>query len=206
MSAEDLQHSKFSRKIGLTGGIASGKSSVSQMLKQAGFPVLDFDQVAREVRQEPEIENQIQSEFGTTQKEELRRIIFSSESNRKKIMDLVSPRLLEKGQELHEHLLSISQLPVIWDAALLVEYDLHQMMDLTLVVSCPEDVRMKRLIDRDKTPSALAIKIIQSQASEKTMIERLKNHPHHWIKNDSDLNNLKNQVQIALEKIRSIYE
>jgi dephospho-CoA kinase len=193
------------RKIGLTGGTASGKSTVSLMLAMNGFLVIDFDQIALSVRGEPQIQTQILNHFGTTDPRELREQIFSSKDQREKLHEIMEYRILERGLELHNENLAKNRGPSIWDAALLIEFDLHPLMDQTLLVTSSKDQRLFRLTKRDHISLDLAQKMIQAQTSDEEKIEALKSYPHCVVENNGNLKSLEEKVNRFIAELRRTY-
>lgn len=149
------------RRIGLTGGIASGKSSVGRWLAQRGIPVLDADQVAREVLTSgSEATRQVIAHFGdrvrakgTTGKEAcldraaLGRIVFSDANERRWLEQLVHPRVRD---HFHAELLRLQQEPiVVLMIPLLFEAGLEHLCSEVWVVMCSPAQQRERLMARD---------------------------------------------------------
>ncbi|MGM0897266.1 MAG: dephospho-CoA kinase [Bacillota bacterium] len=144
--------------IGLTGSIASGKSTVSQMLKELGYPVVDADLVARQVV-EPGTEtlNSIERAFGpevirtdgSMDRENVGAIIFNDPASRKKLNDIIHPAIRREMLRQRQAFLDEGYETVIMDIPLLFESKLQHMVDKILVVSVSEQQQLKRLIERN---------------------------------------------------------
>jgi dephospho-CoA kinase len=144
--------------IGLTGGIASGKSTVSDMLRKQGIRVIDADQIAREVVEigKPAYE-QIVKTFGqdilhedkTINREKLGTLIFSEENKRQQLNKIVHPavrkEMLKQTEEEKAHQAKI----VVLDIPLLFESKLTYMVDEIIVVYVDEETQLKRLMKRN---------------------------------------------------------
>jgi dephospho-CoA kinase len=146
--------------IGLTGGIACGKSTVSAMLVHRGAILVDADQIAREVVEPSspvlhEVAEQFGNEVllldGSLNRKKLGEMIFGNDEARKKLESLLHPpiRALMRGrmeafEQLHPDKL------VVVDVPLLYESGLEYMFDKILVVFVPRDVQLQRLVERDK--------------------------------------------------------
>ena len=146
------------KMIGLTGGIASGKSTVSGMLAEAGLTVIDADQLAREVVRPgtPGLAAIVEAfgagilqADGSLDRAGLGAMVFSDQEARARLSGIVHPLIQANvaaqtrlAQERGENV-------VVYDAPLLVENGLHRAMDLVVVVSVPEDVQCARLCERD---------------------------------------------------------
>lgn len=145
--------------IGLTGGIASGKSLVAEELKRLGAYLIDADEIAREVVQ-PDFPayKEIVKEFGekilnpdkTINRKMLGQIIFSDTKLRKKLEQITHPGILS---EIDKRIAAIKNkkpdATIVVDAALLIEVGLHKKMDKVIVVYADEKTQMDRLMKRD---------------------------------------------------------
>lgn len=144
--------------IGLTGSIASGKSTVSQMLKELGYPVVDADLVARQVV-EPGTDtlNSIEQAFGaeviradgSMDREKVGTIIFNDPASRKKLNDIIHPAIRREMLRQRQAFLDEGYETVIMDIPLLFESKLQHMVDKILVVSVSEQEQLKRLMERN---------------------------------------------------------
>ena len=158
-------------RIGLTGGIASGKSTVARLFAEKGVPVIDLDQVAREVVEpgEPGLAA-IVTEFGDgvldaegrLDRGALRIRVFRDPDARKRLEALMHPRILEAAVRHAQATGGPYQVIV---APLLVEFGLASWVDRVLVVDCPAEAQLERLLARDGGDEALARAILASQAS-----------------------------------------
>lgn len=162
--------------IGLTGGIACGKSLVRAEMERLGVPALDSDSLARTVIRPGETAfQQIVEEFGpeliagdgTIDRAALGRRIFSEEAARRRLNAIVHPRIIERQQEWLRELRSGSaagapSLAVI-DAALMIETGNHRRFDRIVVVVCRPEQQLERLMARDGLDRATAQLRIDSQ-------------------------------------------
>lgn len=146
-------------KVGLTGGIGSGKSTVARMFKERSIPVIDADVIAREVLNlNPELLEEIKNEFGSEFFDEdgrlLRRklgdYVFTSEIKRKKLEEIIMPYIKKdifKHMKLYEDL---KENICILDAPILIETGINNDMDINVLVWVDKDTQIKRVMDRDK--------------------------------------------------------
>ncbi|MFV8830470.1 dephospho-CoA kinase [Alkalihalobacterium sp. APHAB7] len=158
--------------IGLTGGISSGKSTVSHFISKLGIPIIDADVIAREVV-EPgeEAFNQIVSHFGTQvlneegtiARKRLGEIIFNDEKERKKLNSIVHPAIRKRMIETKDRLFGEGHSVVVYDLPLLFESDLRHMVDKVLLVYVEEQIQLERLMARDQSSKEEALSRIQSQ-------------------------------------------
>ena len=158
--------------IGLTGSIASGKSTVANMLKEMGFPIIDADLVARIVVEKgtPTLETIVEifgteviHEDGTLNREGLGEIIFSNPSKRKQLNDIMHPAIRTEMVAQKAHLIQQEHPVIIMDIPLLFESRLQSFVDKVLVVTVTEQTQLERLMARNGFSHEDAKLRIQSQ-------------------------------------------
>lgn len=159
--------------LGLTGSIATGKSTAVEVFKKAGFPIVDSDQIAREVVEPgtPGLAaivtafgaSVLQSD-GSLNRKALGKIIFSDDGKREQLNGILAPFLLEKIVGDIEEAKKGSPL-VIADIPLLYEQGYEKYVDLVAVVYIPEQVQMTRLMNRDSLDEEEAKRRMKSQES-----------------------------------------
>lgn len=163
--------------VGLTGGIGSGKSAVSNRLAEKSIPIIDADVVAREVVApgEPALDaigkrfgEEVFLEDGCLNRPKLREIVFSDEKQRVWLEQLLHPiirdRILQKLEEL-------DSLYAVLASPLLLETDQHMLVNHVVVVDAPETLQIERTATRDNTSEDQVRAIIAAQMSRE---ERLK--------------------------------
>ncbi len=159
-------------KIGLTGGIASGKTAVSDHFARLGVPIIDTDQISRELVESgkpalAEIQKRLGDRFirtdGTLNRKLLRKYVFNDADARKTLENILHPAIREAVErrlsELHNEPYAIVVVP------LLTENGLATLVDRVLVVDVPEAVQIRRVCDRDHISEQQAEKILAAQAS-----------------------------------------
>jgi dephospho-CoA kinase len=184
--------------IALTGGIASGKSAVAEMFAELGVPVLDTDQIARDVvvPGRPALE-QLVAEFGPQildaqgrlDRARMRERVFGDPEQRRKLEAIMHPAIREELARRSAEAGGDYQVHVI---PLLVETGRPDAYDRVLVVDCPESAQIERLLARDGTSREQAEQILAAQASR---ADRL-NTAHDVIENTGTLADLRRFVQI----------
>ena len=158
-------------RIGLTGGIASGKSTVANMFAELGVPVIDTDVIAREVVEpgKPALE-EVREHFGDgvvdnagrLDRLALRKIVFADDAARHELEAILHPRIGQETQRQAEAANGPYQLIVV---PLLTGSPLRQFVDRVLVVDCDEDMQIERLLQRDAESVEQARRILAAQAS-----------------------------------------
>ena len=166
-----------SLKIGLTGGIASGKTTVSDYFKRIGIPVIDADVISHEVtKPNGSAFEEIISSFGSNilddngliDRKKMRSIIFDDASKKKKLEGIIHPKVREEmfnlASQSNDHYLIVS-------VPLLVETGMNEMMDRNLVVDCSEETQIERLMHRDKITLGEAKSILKNQTNRSTRLK-----------------------------------
>ena len=158
-------------RIGLTGGIASGKSTVANLFAELGVAVIDTDIIAREVVMpgQPALD-EIRAAFGdavilpdgTLDRTAMRQLIFADDGQRRQLEAIVHPRIQQETTRQSGAADGDYQLIVV---PLLTESPLKNFVDRILVVDCDEDTQIQRLLDRDAESEEQARRILEAQAS-----------------------------------------
>lgn len=158
--------------IGLTGSIASGKSTVAKMMKDLGLPIVDADVVARDVV-EPGTETlkmivhqfgeEILLEDGHLNRPKLADIIFHEPAKRKLLNDIMHPAIRAEMLRQRDAYLAAGEKHVVMDIPLLFESKLQHFVERILVVSVKEDVQLRRLMERNGLSKEDALARIRSQ-------------------------------------------
>jgi dephospho-CoA kinase len=159
------------RIVGLTGGIASGKSLVAKFLAAQGLAVVDADQVSRALSAEGGAAHPaIVKRFGTADRARLREIVFADAAARKDLEAILHPLIRSASMErLRAEVAKPGRdpfLPVIYEATLLVETGRYSELDGLITVQAPLEERIRRLVARDGMDEGLARKIIAAQLSD----------------------------------------
>jgi len=144
--------------VGLTGGIASGKSTVAQVLREQGVVVVDADQLAREVVApgSPGLA-EIVAHFGRgvltpsgeLDREALGQIVFSDAEARRQLNGITHPRVAELSMQRLAAAQDTETPYVVYEVPLLVETGLHAGMDANVVVAAAPELQVKRMVERD---------------------------------------------------------
>ncbi|MER2088856.1 MAG: dephospho-CoA kinase [Sporosarcina sp.] len=160
--------------IGLTGSIASGKSTVSAMLKKKGFPIVDADEIARLVVEPGSpVLSEISRIFGqdilhadgSLNREKLGERIFGNAEERKKLNGIIHPAIRKEMVRQKEDWISKGANTVILDIPLLFESKLQSFVDKIIVVSVTPEIQKQRLMTRNVLSEEEAEARIRSQLS-----------------------------------------
>lgn len=158
-------------RIGLTGGIASGKSTVADLFGEFGAAIIDTDVIAREIVQpgKPALD-EIRVRFGDSvidkdgvlDRVQMRRLVFADEASRKDLEAILHPRIGDEVRKQSSHANAPYQLIVV---PLLVSSPLLGFVQRVLVVDCEVETQIRRLLARDSENEAQARRILAAQAS-----------------------------------------
>lgn len=182
---------------GLTGSIATGKSTVAAMLKEKGAVILDADQISREVvevgtpgwKQVVEAFPEAVREDGALDRKKLGRIIFADAEKRRQLEAIIHPLVLDAIKTRGTQLKQRGQI-VFADIPLLYETNSQIWLDGVVVVYVPQAVQLKRLMERDQLSEKEALKRITAQMS----IEEKHQLADYVIDNSGTLSETKVQV------------
>lgn len=194
-------------KIGITGGIGSGKSHVSKIIEEAGYRVLNADDIAKQIMVEDEsVRELILSTFGMDSylDEELNRSYiaskaFSSTENLLKLNSIVHPPMVYEINELMNAELEKSKM-VFVEAALIFEAEVDEILDHVLLVTSDEEVRITRIVERDNLTEAEIRGRMKFQIPE----NEKENLADFTIKNNSTLADLEMKTRMFLTVFESM--
>ncbi|WP_024613593.1 dephospho-CoA kinase [Clostridium sp. Ade.TY] len=196
-------------KVGLTGGIGTGKSTVSNMLKDAGFNVIDADLIAREVLVKySEILEKVRAQFGEGffdwrgdfRRKEFGNHIFRFPKQRVKYENIILPYIKADIMEEIKALEKNGEKIVILDAPTLIESKMNEDMDIVVLVVADSKAQIQRVRDRDKLSSNDALNRINAQMP----LEDKKNYANIIIDNNKDLLYAKEQVDDFIEFMNTL--
>ncbi|OGP30359.1 MAG: dephospho-CoA kinase [Deltaproteobacteria bacterium GWA2_57_13] len=194
--------------VGLTGGIATGKSTVASMLRELGAKVIDADQLAREIVQPgQEAWKEIVEAFGkeilrqdqSINREKLRRIVFQDEKARKRLEAITHPRIRALAQQKMQKLAADGAAIVIYEAPLLFENRIHLWLHPVILVACDRITQEQRLQQRD----GLNEDEIQQHLNAQMSLDQKRRLADIIIENSGSLEALKKRVREVWEQIVS---
>ena len=191
------------RRVGLTGGIGSGKSTVAQMFADLGAWVVDADAIAREVvapgseglaELVEQFGSQILTDNGDLDRAAVAAVVFSDPSARERLNAIVHPLIARRTTEL------IAAIPqdavLVHDVPLLVELGMQGAYDVVVVVDAPDDVRIRRLVQRGLDEDDARARIAaQASRDERLAVADV------VIENAGDLDDLRRQVTAAWPQV-----
>ena len=185
---------------GLTGGIATGKSTVARLLQGRGFPVIDADQIAHQLTEKNQPGyNQIVKDFGrgvldtdhNIDRKKLGQIIFNSSAEKDKLESILHPLIQQKVKSLKDEYKAQKFSMCFYDVPLLFEKKLVTQFDAVILVYAQPEVQLQRLMNRNKLSLAEAENRIKNQSPMPDKIKK----SHFCLDNSTDVHDLETQVE-----------
>jgi dephospho-CoA kinase len=193
-------------RVGLTGGIASGKTTVANLFAARGIVVIDTDAIAREIVEpgQPALDRIVEAfgrgvldASGALDRRRMRTLVFADPVERRRLEAILHPLILE---EMMRRSAQARGLYVILVIPLLAETESRSYVDRVLVVDCPVEVQVARLLARDAENERQALAMIASQATRELRLALADD----VILNDGDLEKLETQVEALDGRYREL--
>ena len=185
--------------LGLTGNIGCGKSSVSTIFMENNIKVVDADIVARQIFDDKNLLNEVFSTFGKSirnqdgslNRKALGNIVFNDDNKLIELNNLTHPKIKEKILSEIEKVKLFNKNIIVIDAALLIEAGYLEIVDKVLVITCNEDIQIKRIQKRDNCSKEEALSRISSQISQEDKVK----YADYVLDNSGDLEELKEKTK-----------
>jgi dephospho-CoA kinase len=194
--------------LGLTGGIASGKSTVAAILRRLGAAIITADELSREVVQPgQDAWKEIITTFGpdivqgdeTLDRRKLRKIVFDNPEARKKLEAIIHPRVRALAERRISELATAGNSIIVYEVPLLFEGQIHLWLRPVILVACEIETQKNRLVERDHLTEIEAQQHVDAQMS----LEEKRQLADYVIENDGNLKDLEKQVRAVLHKIQA---
>lgn len=196
-------------KIGLTGGMGSGKSTAAEIFRGENIPVIDADAISREVLElYPEIMEKIRAAFGEQFFDEENKLnrkklgshVFQSKEKREKLESLIMPYIFNEIFRRIQLCNDAGEAVCIVDAPVLIEQGLHKFMDKNILVWATEENQIQRVLKRD----SLSEDDIKARLAAQMPFSEKKKYVDYIIDNNESLERTKEQIQKTLEEIKEL--
>lgn len=185
-------------RIGLTGNIASGKSSVVDVWREHGAHIIDADVLARQViAPGTPGEQRVLEQFGTTDRARLRAIVFRDPARRTELEDIIHPEVARLRAQQEAELARQGARVVVNDIPLLFEAGLADSFDIIVLVDAPRDVRIERIVQHRGIERAEAERMVDAQWPA----EQKREHADYIIDNDGSLAELRKKAEEVWQQI-----
>ena len=203
-SLHDFARLRRVKRIGLTGSIGSGKSTVARFLVARGIPVLDADAAARRVSSSAGVLRAVSSQLGAEyvlpdglNRAALAQLVFADPNARAMLNSIIHPKVREEMARLEAQLESEGARAVVQDIPLLFENNLQTLFDAVILVDAPLETRVARVMERDGATreAVLARDAAQMPSSEKRA------RADFIVENDGDEDALEGQLDDVLVKL-----
>lgn len=197
------------RWIGLTGGIASGKSTVSRALIARGFPVIDADEIAKDVVRSgspglklvvEEFGEGILNQDGTLNRAKLGGLVFGHQDKLIQLERILHPLIRAETQKRRQELEANGEPLAIYDIPLLFETNSKAQFDFIIVVSCTKEQQRERLRRRNN----LSESEVEERLAAQLSLEVKANQADFIIDNNSDEQNLTKEVDRLVNWLKSL--
>jgi len=188
-------------KIGLTGGIASGKTTVCDLFKELSVEIIDADVISHELSKKggaafeeiiEAFEDEIIGDDGELDRKKLRSIVFNDNTKKKMLERIIHPKVL---LSINEKIKASQSDYLIISVPLMIETGMNAMMDRVLLIDCNVETQIERLSQRDQSSREEAIKIIESQASIESKRE---------LSDDRIINNNETSIEELTLKVKEL--
>ena len=196
--------------IGLTGGIGTGKSTVSRKLRERGYPVIDLDVISREVIEYPEVIDELVRNFGneilenqnnisgkkSISRNKLRQIVFKDEKKVNMLNSIIHPPIVEKMRREIEKLKKNCK-TVFIEVQLLFEAHLEKEFDIIVLIYADKKTQLERVLKRDGRSEEEVQQIINAQIS----MDEKRKLSNYIIENNGNSEMLKLEIEKFIEKL-----
>ena len=176
-------------KVAIVGNIASGKSTVEKIIEEKGFKVYDTDKIAHEILESSE---DVLKEFGTNNRPEIAKIVFSAPDKLRKLEEIIHPLVKEKLLKIFENNFDL----VFVSVPQLFEAGFEKLFDKIIYITADESTRRERLMKRNSLSPEEAQKRIEAQKEDNK-----KERANFIIENNDSLDKLREQIQEILEQL-----
>jgi len=187
--------------VGLTGGMGSGKTLASSFFQSLGAYIIDADLICRKLVEpgQPAFNDIVKKfgkniidKFGNLNREKLGQLVFNDSKKKEELESILHPRVFELEKHIYKSICKINpEALVIVDAALLIESGNYKEMDKVIVINADEQIRIKRILSREKWNHNEVVARLKNQMSSEEKIK----YSDFVLENSLDEDNLKKQVK-----------
>ena len=189
------------RKIAITGGIASGKSKLSNFLRSKGEVVIDLDEISHTLTDSDEdtihailetFGDDIKRKSGGIDRKLLASKIFSDSESKKQLEEILHPRIRQK---MMDEINSVKKDNVFVEVQLLAEKNMAQMFDHIIIISTPKEEQINRLLNKRMMDPDLINQILDSQFTDEERKNQLNKYPNNILENSESEENFQVKIE-----------
>ena len=189
------------RKIAITGGIASGKSKLSNFLRSKGEVVIDLDEISHTLTDSDEdtihailetFGDDIKRKSGGIDRKLLASKIFSDNESKKQLEEILHPRIRQK---MMDEINSVKKDNVFVEVQLLAEKNMAQMFDHIIIISTPKEEQINRLLNKRMMDPDLINQILDSQFTDEERKNQLNKYPNNILENSESEENFQVKIE-----------
>jgi len=189
------------RKIAITGGIASGKSKLSNFLRSKGEVVIDLDEISHTLTDSDEdtihailetFGDDIKRQSGGIDRKLLASKIFSDSESKKQLEEILHPRIRQK---MMDEINSVKKDNVFVEVQLLAEKNMAQMFDHIIIISTPKEEQINRLLNKRMMDPDLINQILDSQFTDEERKNQLNKYPNDILENSESEENFQVKIE-----------
>lgn len=187
--------------LGLTGGIGTGKSTVSKIFNEKGIKIINLDEISHDIIDRKNIVDKLIDNFGNSifdkntnqiSRKELGKIVFKDKEKLKKLNSIMHPEILKIMREKIKFYKEVEKEKIIIvEVPLLFEINLEKEFDKVILVYSNRETQVKRIIERDNRTEEEALNIINSQMD----LEEKKKKSDYILENNSNIDNLLTEIE-----------
>ena len=197
-------------KVGLTGSIGCGKSSLSNILKKYDIPIIDADIKGREIYENKELLRDIEKNFGssvinkdgTLNRKNLGKIVFNDDYKLEKLNSLTHPVIQNMIKDDLNKYEKFGKKIAVVDAALLIEAGFMNMLDTLVVITCSEEVQLQRVVLRDNCSEEDAMGRIKSQMPQDEKVK----YAEFVVDNSGTIEHLEKEAEKLIKSLEAKIE
>ncbi len=191
--------------IGITGGIGSGKSTVTEYISQKGFPIVDADKISKKLMDEEDTACQVIDAFGNgildangnVDRRKLREMVFCDKVLLQRLNSIFHPKIREGIENEIARLKKEGKDIIFLDAPLLIENKIDRMVDEVWIVSCSKETQIERVVKRDGSNRNEVDNIMKRQMP----LEKKMKHADLVFQNEDSIKDLREKIEEALQDL-----
>lgn len=182
--------------VGITGSFGSGKTTIANIFKKYGFKVINVDRLYHGIYDKPLLKSKIKKEFNTTNRNKIKKIVFSDSKKLKKLNKITHPLIIKEIRKSIKKLNKNKN--ILIDAPLLIEAKAQNLVDKIIVVKANKKNSIKRILKKKKYSKKEIVQIIKSQMP----LNKKLRYADFVVDNNKSVKDVRKQVKRIVDKLR----